>query len=42
MEISKVCVVGGEKFRPTPLLEKLVKAGMLGRKSGKGVHQYLS
>ena len=30
----------GEKFRPCPLLVKYVKAGRLGRKSGKGVYEY--
>jgi 3-hydroxybutyryl-CoA dehydrogenase len=30
----------GEKFRPCPLLEQHVKAGRLGRKSGKGVYDY--
>lgn len=30
----------GEKFRPCPLLIKYVKAGRLGRKSGKGVYIY--
>lgn len=30
----------GEKFRPCPLLVKYVKAGRLGRKSGKGVYNY--
>src|SRR3989442_9308974 len=30
----------GEKFRPCPLLVQYVKAGRLGRKSGKGVYEY--
>ena len=30
----------GEKFRPCPLLVQYVKAGRLGRKSGKGVFDY--
>jgi 3-hydroxybutyryl-CoA dehydrogenase len=30
----------GEKFRPCPLHVKYVKAGRLGRKSGKGVYEY--
>jgi 3-hydroxybutyryl-CoA dehydrogenase len=30
----------GEKFRPAPLLVQYVKAGRLGRKSGKGVFEY--
>jgi 3-hydroxybutyryl-CoA dehydrogenase len=30
----------GEKFRPSPLLAQYVKAGRLGRKSGRGVYEY--
>ncbi len=30
----------GEKFRPCPLLSQYVKAGRLGRKSGRGVFEY--
>jgi len=31
----------GEKFRPCPLIQKMVKADRLGRKSGKGVYEYV-
>jgi 3-hydroxybutyryl-CoA dehydrogenase len=31
----------GEKFRPCPLITKMVKAGRLGRKTGHGVYRYL-
>src|SRR5437868_11033370 len=30
----------GEKFRPAPLMIQYVKAGRLGRKSGRGVYEY--
>jgi 3-hydroxybutyryl-CoA dehydrogenase len=30
----------GEKYRPSPLLSRYVKAGRLGRKSGRGVYDY--
>jgi 3-hydroxybutyryl-CoA dehydrogenase len=30
----------GEKYRPAPLLVQYVKAGRLGRKAGRGVHEY--
>jgi 3-hydroxybutyryl-CoA dehydrogenase len=30
----------GEKYRPSPLLVQYVKAGRLGRKSGRGVYEY--
>lgn len=30
----------GEKFRPCPLIAKIVKAGRLGRKTGIGVYEY--
>lgn len=30
----------GDKFRPCPLIVKMVKAGRTGRKAGKGVYEY--
>lgn len=30
----------GDRFRPSPVLQRFVDAGMLGRKSGKGFYQY--
>ncbi|MGY8891857.1 MAG: 3-hydroxyacyl-CoA dehydrogenase NAD-binding domain-containing protein [Pseudomonadales bacterium] len=32
--------VYGDKFRPCPLIEKMVKAGWHGRKSGRGIYTY--
>ncbi len=33
---------GDPKFRPSPLLRQYVRAGRLGRKSGRGVYDYRS
>jgi len=32
----------GERFRPRPLLRKMVTAGLLGKKVGRGFYQYKS
>jgi 3-hydroxybutyryl-CoA dehydrogenase len=34
--------LGDDKYRPCPLLRRMVAAGQLGRKAGRGFYSYVS
>ncbi|MGH9822686.1 MAG: 3-hydroxyacyl-CoA dehydrogenase family protein, partial [Blastocatellia bacterium] len=38
--LQQLHIKNGDKYRQCPLIEQYVKAGRLGRKSGRGVFDY--